>query len=71
MRCDHSAGLKVSWKLNDPPSYDTCCTLKNSVSLFSMHLFPDKRVTACDNTAALDHINDIIRGFKQVGCDND
>ena len=46
MRCEKLVGLKVCLKYIDPSSYDTRRTLKSSVSIFSMYLFREKRVTA-------------------------
>ena len=53
MSCDKWVGPKVCRKFKDTPGYDTHCTLKSSVSVFSMHLFQDKRVATCVLSAIL------------------
>ena len=55
--CDHCASLKVSWKFIDPPGYDMRCALKSNVSAFSIHLFQEKCVTACELALNVNGIN--------------
>ena len=47
MRCDKWVGPKVCWKLNDPPRYAKGLELKSSFNVFLVHLFLEKRNTAC------------------------